>query len=363
MTHTLAKERLSFLSQYPCLLWCWSWLCRLICSVEVPVPPPHATRTARLFRSSPVLEGTDQYKTVGHPAVGPWRRDGAPWSVWLCLFIAFVLFLFLLICPSVLPSIPIELNHLIPRGNPSRRALVAQQHETGARHDETSGQTDERSNDTHTNKPTHPHRQTETRRVVPSFSSSFTMSTPDDAETTANDNRDNIPLHDRWVLWYDNPRLAPAGTDWKDNLKNCGTFDNVADFWRIVNNILPASRLALNSNYHIFREGIEPSWEDSRNQHGGKFVLSMPKKDSDRLDDWWTVTLLSVIGETLDASGDGVCGAVVSIRKSQDRIALWTKGSDKKSCVAIGGRWKKILGMHTTPLNFQLHNDGKCGHT
>ena len=170
----------------------------------------------------------------------------------------------------------------------------------------------------------------------------------------------NTSLHQKWVLWYDNPRLAPPGSSWKDNLQKCGTFDNVGDFWSIFNNVKPASQLPLNSNYHIFREGVEPMWEDPENKNGGKFVLTIPKKDSQsgRCDEWWLYTVLSVIGETLDVGGNEVCGAVVSIRKSQDRIALWLKSSNKRVCVAIGERWKKALGMNKTQMRFQLHNDG-----
>lgn len=171
---------------------------------------------------------------------------------------------------------------------------------------------------------------------------------------------EKIPLHQKWVLWYDNPRLAPPDSDWKDNLQKCGTFDTVQDFWSVFNNVKPASQLALSSNYHVFRDGVQPMWEDPENKRGGKFVLTIPKKDSKagRCDEWWLYTVLSVIGETTDLKGNQVCGCVVSIRKSQDRIALWLKSSDKHTCIQIGERWKKALELNKTHLNFQLHNDG-----
>lgn len=173
---------------------------------------------------------------------------------------------------------------------------------------------------------------------------------------------ETIPLHRKWVVWYDNPRLAPEGSDWKDNLKNCGSFQSVGEFWSVFNNVKPASRLSLNSNYHIFREGVEPMWEDPANKKGGKFILTIPKKDSKtgRTDEWWLYTVLAMIGETLDLNGDQVCGAVVSIRKSQDRIALWLKSADKVKCSEIGARWKKALDMQKTPMKYQLHDDGTC---
>ena len=37
------------------------------------------------------------------------------------------------------------------------------------------------------------------------------------------------------------------------------------------NNITPTSELALKSDYHLFKKGIRPEWEDNQNKHGGKF--------------------------------------------------------------------------------------------
>jgi len=164
-------------------------------------------------------------------------------------------------------------------------------------------------------------------------------------------------LFAKWTMWFDNSRLADPEKEWKDNLTNCGSFDTIEDFWRIYNNLKPSGQLSLNSNYHLFREGVIPMWEDPVNKEGGKFVLTMPKKDSKsgKIDEWWLFTALAIVGETLDMDGNEVCGAVVSIRKNQDRIALWLRGNDQDRCTKIGARWKKCLEMNKTILKFQEH--------
>jgi translation initiation factor 4E len=168
-------------------------------------------------------------------------------------------------------------------------------------------------------------------------------------------------LYSRWTMWFDNPKHHDSQKAWKDNLTNCGTFDTVESFWRIFNNLKPANQLELSSNYHLFREGVIPMWEDPVNKEGGKFVLTMPKKDSrsGKIDEWWLFTVLAIIGETLDKDGDEVCGAVVSIRRNQDRIALWLRSNDKDRCTKIGARWKKCLEMNKTILKFQEHKAGE----
>jgi len=123
--------------------------------------------------------------------------------------------------------------------------------------------------------------------------------------------------------------------------------------------LTPASEISCNSNYSVFRYGVEPSWEDAENSNGGKFVLTIPKKDSKqgKCDEWWLFTVLAIIGETMDKTGDQVNGAVVSIRKNQDRIALWLKSSEQHVCVEIGERWKKALTLEKTMLKYQTHRD------
>ena len=168
---------------------------------------------------------------------------------------------------------------------------------------------------------------------------------------------ENGKLNAKWTMWFDNPKFSDPKKDWKDNLAKCGSFDTIEAFWRIYNNLKPSSMLSVNSNYHVFREGVIPMWEDPSNKDGGKFVLTIPKKDSKmgRGDEWWLYTVLAIIGETLDMDGDEVCGAVVSIRKNQDRVALWLRSCDKERCSKIGARWKKCLEMYRTPLKYQEH--------
>ena len=170
-----------------------------------------------------------------------------------------------------------------------------------------------------------------------------------------------LPLHRKWVLWFDNPKTAKEGIPWRETLYECGSFSTAEEFWEVFNNVKPPSSLSQNANYHIFSEGVIPMWEDPNNCHGGKFVLTLPKRDSraGKLDEWWLFTVLAVIGETMDVKGGEVCGAVVSVRKSRDRIALWLKGCDRKICEEIGVRWKTALAVsNKTVLAYQSHKDG-----
>eukprot|EP01089_Gocevia_fonbrunei_P022651 TRINITY_DN9235_c0_g1_i1.p1 TRINITY_DN9235_c0_g1~~TRINITY_DN9235_c0_g1_i1.p1 ORF type:complete len:269 (-),score=49.29 TRINITY_DN9235_c0_g1_i1:143-949(-) len=168
------------------------------------------------------------------------------------------------------------------------------------------------------------------------------------------------PLHNSWTMWWDSPRKKASQENWAANLNKLCDFDTVEDFWRLYNNILGASQLSAGSNFHIFKTGTEPKWEDKANKKGGKWVVNLPAKQrATKLDELWLFTLLSVIGESYGDFGDHVCGAVVSIRKGQDRIALWTaESSDQVSCVSIGKVFKQSLGFpDKTMMGYQSHSD------
>ncbi|KAI8904733.1 translation initiation factor eIF 4e-like domain-containing protein [Gorgonomyces haynaldii] len=166
------------------------------------------------------------------------------------------------------------------------------------------------------------------------------------------------PLKHRWTLWFDCPSKKSMQKDqWQENLKKVITFDTVEDFWGIFNNLTNAHELPPSANYHLFKEGIEPSWEDKANEKGGKWAFNLQRgKRGPELDQWWLNVCLGCIGEQF-TFGEEITGCVVSIRKANDRISIWTReADDKEKCLKIGQEMKKILGVNDK-LSFQSHHD------
>jgi len=167
------------------------------------------------------------------------------------------------------------------------------------------------------------------------------------------------PLQNSWTIWYDNPQKRTNQASWGDHLKKITTFGTVEDFWRVFNNLKPASVLAQGSNYHIFKEHIEPKWEDAANSKGGKWTVSIPPKSrSTSLDQMWLWAVLACIGETF-LSPDDVCGVVVSVRKAGDRVQIWTKdATNEQACRDIGRSLKDALELpDSTVVGYQSHAD------
>ncbi|KAL8992558.1 MAG: hypothetical protein Q9188_007561 [Gyalolechia gomerana] len=152
---------------------------------------------------------------------------------------------------------------------------------------------------------------------------------PDEPITVFHD-KDNFnvkhPLMHEWTLWFTKP---PSGKDhnWNDLLKEVVTFDSVEEFWGVYNNITPTSELALKSDYHLFKKGVRPEWEDPQNKHGGKWAYQFKDKRATPIDELWLHLMLAAIGETLETNEDDgeVMGVVVNVRKPYYRLGLWTK--------------------------------------
>ncbi|KAK9762366.1 eukaryotic translation initiation factor 4E [Basidiobolus ranarum] len=170
------------------------------------------------------------------------------------------------------------------------------------------------------------------------------------------------PLNNSWTLWYDNPGKKTNQSSWSQNLKEVVTFNTVEDFWGTYNNVVRVSDLTPGSNYHLFKEGIKPMWEDAANEQGGKWVIQFSKRTGEEINNLWLYAILCCIGETF-LYEDQISGAVVSVRKGFFRLSLWTRTSDSKEiCEAIGSHLKESLGLSPNQhLEFQSHADAAKG--
>ncbi|XP_067671562.1 eukaryotic translation initiation factor 4E-like isoform X1 [Haliotis asinina] len=173
------------------------------------------------------------------------------------------------------------------------------------------------------------------------------------------------PLQNRWSLWF---FKNDKNRDWTENQRCITSFDTVEDFWGLYNHVQKASKLPPGCDYSMFKEGIQPAWEDSRNKNGGRWLISLNKQQRHTdLDNFWLETLLCLIGEAFDEQSDDVCGAVVNIRGKGDKLALWTVDANRaESNTKIGKKLKERLNIPAKfPIGFQAHQDtiSKTGST
>lgn len=220
--------------------------------------------------------------------------------------------------------------------------------------------------------------------ISPNGNDSSADTKDDSKPVTVFHDKDNFnvkhPLQNKWTLWFTKPPSG-KGDNWNDLLKEVITFDSVEEFWGVYNNVAPVSELALKSDYHLFKAGVRPEWEDPQNKHGGKWSYQYKDKRNVEVDRLWLQVMMSAIGETLEDEEDGeVMGVVVNVRKAFFRIGVWTrtigksipgrgdgdvaggKGRSnekgKETLLTIGRRFKEVLELPSSEtVEFSGHTD------
>uniref|UniRef100_A0A8C2TJ33 Eukaryotic translation initiation factor 4E family member 1B n=1 Tax=Coturnix japonica TaxID=93934 RepID=A0A8C2TJ33_COTJA len=174
----------------------------------------------------------------------------------------------------------------------------------------------------------------------------------------------------RWALWFFKNDKSKM---WQANLRLVTKFSTVEDFWALYTHIQLASKLTSGCDYSLFKDGIEPMWEDSQNKRGGRWLITLAKQQRHtELDRFWLETLLCLIGEMFDEYSDEVCGAVINIRAKGDKIAIWTREAENREGVTHIGRveswapppfslrriYKEHLGLsQKVAIGYQAHAD------
>ncbi|KAI9907994.1 hypothetical protein PsorP6_003584 [Peronosclerospora sorghi] len=128
----------------------------------------------------------------------------------------------------------------------------------------------------------------------------------------------------------------------------------VQDFWKIYNHLVRPNDLPNTMDYHLFKTGIKPMWEDPANRRGGKWMVRLRKGIASR---YWEDLVLAIIGEQFDV-GNEICGAVISVRYNEDIISLWNRNADNnEACCRIRDTMRKILNVpQFVALEYKRHD-------
>lgn len=144
------------------------------------------------------------------------------------------------------------------------------------------------------------------------------------------------PLRSTWTVFYRPP--TSKYSDYEKSTLKLASISTVEDFWAVYSHLKRPSQLPSVSDYHIFKEGVRPVWEDEANKRGGKWIVRLKKGVADR---YWEDLLFAIIGDQFMEAGEEVCGAVLSVRSGEDVLNVWTKND--------GGRNVKIRFVAPDP--------------
>jgi Translation initiation factor 4E (eIF-4E) len=140
---------------------------------------------------------------------------------------------------------------------------------------------------------------------------------------------------------------SSSSNPYESSIKEIITVHSVEEFWSAYSFLIRPNDLPTTTDYHFFRKGIKPTWEDPSNAKGGKWIVRLKKGLASR---YWEEIILALIGCQLTAaqgiSSEEVCGVVVSIRYSEDIVSVWNKtANDREVTERLRDAIKRVLQL------------------
>lgn len=137
--------------------------------------------------------------------------------------------------------------------------------------------------------------------------------------------------------------ISTTSNPYESSIRKISTVKSVEEFWGVYDYLVRPNDLPTSTDYHFFREGIKPTWEDASNARGGKWIVRLKKGLASR---YWEEVILALIGcQFTGMPANEVCGAVVSIRYSEDIVSVWNKTIDRDITDRLRDGIKRILQL------------------
>ncbi|KAI7822922.1 translation initiation factor eIF 4e-like domain-containing protein [Gamsiella multidivaricata] len=169
------------------------------------------------------------------------------------------------------------------------------------------------------------------------------------------------PLQFNWVFWFMHRAPGSKILNYESSMKRIAGFGSVEAFWGIYSHLRRPHELPHVSDYHLFKKGVRPVWEDPVNINGGKWIVRLKKGLASR---YWENLVMAVIGDQFDV-GEEICGIVLSIRGAEDILSIWNQSADEgRINLKIRDTMKRVLNLPAdTIMEYKSHNDALKDNT
>lgn len=126
--------------------------------------------------------------------------------------------------------------------------------------------------------------------------------------------------------------------DWQKEMVHIGgPVGTVERFWTEMNNVFKRS---FDANVFMFREGIEPMWEDPAFAHGGSVNFSFSGADyAENARQSFLLSCLLIIGAQLENEEDVLCGCTFGWKQGLCRVELWLSTDQMAVLNAVAGQF------------------------
>ncbi|KAJ2855013.1 hypothetical protein J3B02_002381 [Coemansia erecta] len=195
----------------------------------------------------------------------------------------------------------------------------------------------------------------ESEEVTQTGIDSATLAQQQQMEVASGTGEAEHPLRFAWTFWFMHRAPGQKIDDYEAAMIKIASFATVERFWAVYSHLKRPDRVPTITDYHMFRQGVRPVWEDPANVNGGKWMVRLRKGLSPRM---WEKLAMAVVGDAF-CVGDEICGIVLSIRNSEDIISLWNRTAlDTKTNAHIRDTMKATMGLPSECIvEYKAHND------
>ncbi|KAJ3307978.1 Eukaryotic translation initiation factor 4E type 2 [Blyttiomyces sp. JEL0837] len=155
-------------------------------------------------------------------------------------------------------------------------------------------------------------------------------------------NTTKTPLAYSWVFWVlqRDPSTKFEKNNYNNSIKKIATFSSCEEFWGVYSRLSRPHELQGVCDFFLFKDGLKPTWEDQ--PQGGKWIVRLKKGLASR---YWENLVIALISEQFDV-GSEICGAVISMRHSEDILSVWNQSADAgRLNLKIRDTMKRVLNL------------------
>ena len=132
--------------------------------------------------------------------------------------------------------------------------------------------------------------------------------------------------------------------DFLEKIIKIADVSNINEFWEVFQHLVKPNQCPVGSDYHIFKKGIVPMWEDKLNKDGGKLSMLLTWKYANVI--WEEVTFNFAKG--LLPYYDYINGIVISVRPKFLALSFWIKTGNTSMVEKIKNALSGLLQAPST---------------
>ena len=174
------------------------------------------------------------------------------------------------------------------------------------------------------------------------------------------ENLNTTKLSHKYSFWFFISKgVIKNNIQYESKNKKIAEFDTTEDFWKIYQHIKKPDNCQEGIQLKMFKDNIEPKWDDASNKNGGKMTLLCNKEYTSII---WEEIILNIIGNIFPKNIlDNINGVVFLSKNKYNTIQIWFREYNENYCKALEQCIRNMIQIpNEVPIKFKkIYNEEK----